>query len=312
MKYVVLSECVMANPIEYKTHDHFCLIHFTEQSFPPLDALIKSLPEHCRLPAEALKRNLRATALTATIPYQMAFASVWRRNYDFTVLLEKLEGGRNIHARAEKKHLRNMLSVKNRKRHADHIHAVMNDYLRMEEIRFAAAELIRQCTVQTWSALEVFASDIFVSLLNAKSTLALALIGDEKAKKLFQLKGIPLEVLSEYNFDLTSKMGTLLAGYHPIDTIPSMKAVFGAVLPNRKAINRALSIRELWLLFQRRHLIVHRRGIVDSSYLSSTGDKVALGSVIHISPDVLETYINVVIEAATAIGVGATAELRSS
>ena len=299
----------------YEAHDHFCFIQFGEGSFGLLDSLIKSLPEQCRTPAEAFKRNLRATALMATLPYQMAFGSLWRRNYDFILLEEKLkarvDGRRNTHVRAQEKLLKEMQSEKKKERHVDHILHMLNGDLEKEEIRFAASELIRQCTVQVWSTLEVFASDMFVSLVNAKPSLVIPLMENEKTKRLFQVKGIPFDLLSEYKFDLTSSMGNLLVGFHPIDTIPSMKAVFEVVLPNRKAISGALNDRELWLLFQRRHLIVHRRGIVDSSYLSATGDKVSLGTEIRISPDALEKYMKLVLKAGAAIGAGVAAELKS-
>lgn len=290
-------------------HHHFCFIEFSDNSFPLLDSIIKDLPEHCRRPAEAFKRNLRAAAVTVTIPHQMAVASVMRRAYEFFMIDEKISGHPKAHERAQKRFDKALRSEKNLDRHAEEVKHILEENLKNEEIRLAASELIRQCTVQLWSALEVFASDMFVSLLNAKPDLALKLIANEKTKRLFQPKGVPFETLFEYQFNLTSSMGNLLSNYQPIDTVPSMKTIFGAILPNPEAISRVLSDRVLWLLFQQRHLIVHRRGIVDSSYLSATGDKASLGKEICISPTTLKKYMKCVIKAGAAIGDGVVTEL---
>jgi hypothetical protein len=56
----------------------------------------------------------------------------------------------------------------------------------------------------------------------------------------------------------------------------------------------ALEQKEMWVLNQRRHLIVHRRGIVDASYIANTGDALALGAELTISPNELERYLTLV------------------
>lgn len=47
----------------------------------------------------------------------------------------------------------------------------------------------------------------------------------------------------------------------------------------------------IWDLYQRRHLIVHRKGIVDALYLVETGEKRPLGSVLEITAGDLEDAI---------------------
>lgn len=296
----------------YNAREHFSFYQLKEASLLPLDSLVQSLPEQCRSPVQALIRNLRATVLTASMPYQVTFAGMWRRNFEHTLLVERIKRGRNARERALKQFRKDMESEKNRRKLAEYLRVILGQDLEIEEIRFAAGELIRECTVQVWSALEIFSRDIFVSLLNAKPNLAISLIENEGTKRLFQLKGIPFELLYDYKFNLTSNMGDLLAGYHPIDTIPSMKAVFGAILPNRKMVNDALSGRKLWLLFQRRHLIVHRRGIVDLNYLSATGEKIEVGTEIKITPEEFEKYVELVLAASFAIGTGVVTELGIS
>jgi hypothetical protein len=62
-------------------------------------------------------------------------------------------------------------------------------------------------------------------------------------------------------------------------------------------LRACLSDHELWLLAQRRHLIVHRRGIVDNRYLESTGEKLVPGSQISISPSDIERGLDIVCSA---------------
>jgi hypothetical protein len=42
--------------------------------------------------------------------------------------------------------------------------------------------------------------------------------------------------------------------------------------------------RSLWILCQRRHLILHRRALVDRKYLRATGENLQLGSQLQIAP----------------------------
>jgi hypothetical protein len=298
----------------YHYHQHFCNLQFDRGALPlldSLDSLVKDLPEQIRSPVEAFKRNLSATAKTASLPYQMAATSVLNREYEYILLEERIAGHRKTHERAHKKFLKDRQLEKNLDRYTNHVKHILEDNLDNPAIRIAASELIRQCAVQLWSALEVVASDIFVTFLNARPDLTIRLTENEKTKKLIQLKGIPIEALAKYQFNLTSNMGNLLVNYLPVDTVNSMKAIFGAILPNPKAINRVLSDHELWRLFQQRHLIVHRRGIVDSSYLSATGDNVPIGSEIAITPAMLKKYMKCVLKAGSAIGAGVVAELKA-
>ena len=75
---------------------------------------------------------------------------------------------------------------------------------------------------------------------------------------------------------------------------------------------QALSDRDLWLLFQRRHLIVHRRGIVDSAYIAATGEDLLVGTEMSITPRDFEIYINAVLGAAITIGSGIVAGYKRS
>ena len=62
---------------------------------------------------------------------------------------------------------------------------------------------------------------------------------------------------------------------------------------------------KLWLLQQRRHLIVHRRGVVDKQYLEKTGEKIKVGEQLSPTPAEIEEYFRHACDAALALVKGA-------
>lgn len=58
---------------------------------------------------------------------------------------------------------------------------------------------------------------------------------------------------------------------------------------------------KLWLLQQRRHLIVHRRGVVDKQYLEKTGEKLNVGEQLLPTPAEIEEYFKDACDAAIAL-----------
>jgi hypothetical protein len=128
--------------------------------------------------------------------------------------------------------------------------------------RQAHEDLMRQCLAATWSALEVLARDSFEKLIEAvpsclrrlcNSSFGLEKLGKNLCNKI--LGGSipePDSVTSRLNFN-------------NLDMIRS--TYLHAVDAREDARLTSLGSPALDLLFQRRHLIVHKRGVVDASYL---------------------------------------------
>jgi hypothetical protein len=53
----------------------------------------------------------------------------------------------------------------------------------------------------------------------------------------------------------------------------------------------------LWLLWQRRYVLVHKRGLVDAAYLKRTGDKQSIGARLRISASYLDEIFGLVSDA---------------
>lgn len=89
-----------------------------------------------------------------------------------------------------------------------------------------------------------------------------------------------------------------------------MKVVYRVIAPSDQELMKALGNRELWILNQRRNLIVHRRAIVDEQYLANTGESLQAGQEIVITPQDLDRYLSVTRDAGIELIRAATGRMR--
>jgi phage tail protein X len=136
-------------------------------------------------------------------------------------------------------------------------------------------ELLRQGSVLAWTALEVLANDLFIQLLNAVPDLSTNLM-EARTGNRFQLKRIPLEDLARFGFNLSDKMGALLADKQPLDSTAIIREVFEVLFPDSAELRTVLQNDRLWILYQNRNLILHRSGVIDKTYIANTGIAPAL------------------------------------
>jgi hypothetical protein len=111
------------------------------------------------------------------------------------------------------------------------------------------------------------------------------------------LKAVAVDTLAEYDFDLSRRMGDVLIRLRAIDSIPVMRATFRVLWPDAIQLHDSLADNTLWILNQRRHLIVHRRGVIDRDYIDKTGADVALGGELVVSASDVEAHVSAVIRA---------------
>ncbi len=174
--------------------------------------------------------------------------------------------------------------------------------------REAAAELLRQGTVLLWAAFEEFSRDLITTHLDASPQKAVDLLISQEGRRLFGIRALEFEALKQFGFDLSNCMGRVVTSFHDLSSLPAIKTVAGVVFPDYEAVRHALSSKDLWMLGQRRHLMVHNRGVVDQRYLDATGDYLPLGERITISPADVENYAVVIQDAADAMLQAASAE----
>ncbi len=144
-------------------------------------------------------------------------------------------------------------------------------------------------------------SEILRLLLNAKPTLAVRLLSDQSTKKYFTGRILSIDVLAMREFNIACSMGDLILEHHHLDSLAVFKDVFNVIFPNHSDLRSQLANPELWMLWKRRHLIVHKRGIVDASYLSTTSDTAEIGSRLKITGDYIHRCLALVRDVAAQL-----------
>jgi hypothetical protein len=165
----------------------------------------------------------------------------------------------------------------------------------------AGRELTRQGVVLVWGAFEVLARDVFVEFLNRQPARVETLLSNPSNRKRFGIEKLDWGTLSNFGFDLSKNVGNVLAERTDLDDVPTIKDAFGALFPTASELATKLANRQLWVLFQRRNLIVHRRGIVDRQYNEKTGESLPLGSQLWPTPADVEAYLDASVQAGAAI-----------
>lgn len=154
------------------------------------------------------------------------------------------------------------------------------------EFTRSADELLRQVLVMSWGAFEVLASDLIVALTTHQPALALPILRSKKMQ-------VSADMLERYGFDLSLSMGRIISDAMKMDSLGAIREIYAITLSSDK-LNVELSDSRLWLMFQRRSLIVHRRGVVDTYYLSKTSDDLPIGETIMIQSGDAEAALEIV------------------
>jgi hypothetical protein len=264
--------------------------------------------------AAAFEQNVSAVIATMGIPVTLASAAAkgshWQRIHSAeriralkleAVLGENegtLEARRKANAQkiASEKMREFVTSRDGRDKIAADACGFLLEALNSSNLSAAAAELLLQGTVLTWSALEILCRDLFEAILNADPKRALTVMQEPTAKQRLQSK-FTLEELAASGFDLSSSLGSLLSAQQDFSDIRTIKAVMLPAIKSDSAVEAVLGEKNLWVLCQQRHLIVHRRGVVDARYLEATGEARQIGERLAVTPSELESQIEGVVNA---------------
>lgn len=290
-----------------------------KQLFAPLAEAIARVSKPFAEIGTALRVNIGGLISTVSMPYTLAERSTSDRHWQRISSAARirslmLDAGPNetaeeLESRRQREALTRAESeMANFVQSAEGRTAFMRDTLEfLENLRSdeavigAANELILQGVVLCWGAFEVMARDCFIAHLNAKPTRTLALLGDSVAKRRFELSKVSLETLATHDFNLSERMGTLLAEQHDLSDVYSVKSVYQALFPDDKRLFDALSDSDLRLLSLRRNLIVHHCGIIDETYAAAANCCQQIGEGLKLSPGNLEVHLGTTVKVATSI-----------
>ncbi len=296
--------------------------------FVPLDLrhLLKTLyevreglPNDISAMADAFEHNIKAVLDTISLPFEMASANAHNRHWQRISTAERIRAEipeiQSDETPEEMEDRKNRIAAKNASdimteflASDEGVDAISNDIAEFllsargrSGIFEASSELILQCTVLTWSLFEVFARDVFTAITNTNPKLVELLFQDRDIKKKFDFTKVPFDVLVEHGFDISKKMGTILVSQQDLSDLRTIKSIFICLYGRNTALCDSINSNTLWRLSQQRHLIVHKRGIVDFEYLKNTGDDLQCGSKLQVTPQQLEEYLVSVIDVVCSV-----------
>jgi len=283
-----------------------------DELFAPLTEVVSTLSEPFIEIGKAFRANIDGLLSTVSIPYRLAYTSSFNAHWQ---RIRLAEGIRSLKLTPEPDETDEALELR-REEHALAIaRPKMDSFVRslegqellladtvgfLESLRSdeslveAANELILQGVVLCWGAFEVLARDSFIAHLNASPVRTLTLLADPVAKRRFELSKVSLETLAANGFNLSARMGNLLAEQQDLSDVLSIKAAYEALFPANFEVRDALNDPDLRILSLRRNLIVHRRGIIDATYAASANCAQQQGLRLKISPDDLDVHLRTV------------------
>lgn len=302
---------VAKNELDARIRDmraHFLVPAPTDEVCAGLDAWAEPLRPEYQAVVKALRHSLASAVSTVAMPFALASASVEQSHFQRIHIAERIRASDEDEAVRERHALTKANSrMRDLADSEDGRNILIRDTCGFllgtlkHGLEPAAQELIQQGLVLVWSAFEVFCRDAFEALLNAEPAKIRALINHPTTRKRFEAERLPLDTLVLYGFDLSSRLGSALVGQQEFSDLQTIKAVFAVLFPGKTQLTQALAQRDLWTLYQRRHLIVHRRGVIDQLYLGATGETLAIGTRLVVSPGAFETALGVVVSTGTAV-----------
>ena len=180
------------------------------------------------------------------------------------------------------------------------------------DLSSAVQDLLQQGVVLVWSATEVLFRDVFESYLNSHPECVTLLQEDPEVCKRFSQFKFSLQTLTDYRFDLSASLGSYLLSINDFSGLPVIRSVYLALFPKSDALRSRLGDRKLWKLSQQRHLIVHRRGIIDTSYVEKVDSSAILGDRLEIDPNQLLGQIELAIDTGAELLVGLCGKIGAS
>ncbi|MCV0396767.1 MAG: hypothetical protein K5872_20880 [Rhizobiaceae bacterium] len=283
--------------------------------YDPLVAIGEE-PSAISASVRAFKDNLSSAITVGSIPFQLAQSSVLHQRFAQIRTAERIRSlavdeGTDDRAseklaynRAKKAFTREITDQETIEDFGRQTLTVLDGHLSDKEFSDSADELLRQVLVIAWGAFETLVSDSLRSVLNCRPELSLNLFSERQYRDVLIGKNTVLE-LERRNFDLSKSMGDIVFDTFRMDGLEKIRDVCSIIF-NNDELNVFLKNDALWTLSQRRNLIVHRRGLVDSRYLSKTGDTRSIGDRLTLTASEIEDSLVVVRDAGVAFARAAT------
>lgn len=158
--------------------------------------------------------------------------------------------------------------------------------------------------VFTWCSFEVCMKDLWETALNTGNKLVMktTLSNVSNIDRInnfsgIQGKSINLDYLAQYNYNVANKLGSILVNKFDFSSVYGIKQAYSCAFPRSTAIKEALENKELVQLEARRHIIVHKAGVIDDAFCKKTNvNKKLTGNKLGLSDEELSEFGNVAID----------------
>ncbi len=261
--------------------------------------------------------GLQSVLSAATLPFELIQSAALERRFDRFLMAEGIRGPKSTiplpgevaidddererlaYERADRRMNDFMSSKEGSDYFRDTLVHEMNHRLRSQGVRTAAEELMVQTLISSWSVFESFSRSFIISAINENPRMAEPVLRAPDLRDVFGKQVVDLQTIGDHGFDLSSSMGSILFKNRRLDSLGNIRSVMKALLDSSE-VQTALG-QELWLLNQRRHLLVHNRGIIDAEYCKNTGDKGPIGAKLKVTATDAENSLTAVRDAILAV-----------
>lgn len=285
---------------------------FDGELLAELDAFEPKMPLPAAFIQNALN-GLQSVTSAGSLPFQLVSHSVHQRRFDGIHTAERIRSLKDVehgHEPSEELNRQSFQSATARMtefvrsdegvRHfRDGIIDDLDQRLNSPPVADAAFELLVQTLISAWTVFESSVRAFVIDWINADPQQATSVLASPDLRPYFGKQVVDIAVIGEHAFDLTSSMGDILFRERRLDNLSVIRNVLEALF-NNSDVRLALA-EDMWMLNQRRHLFVHRRGLVDAEYLGRTDDAVPIGERLYITSTDVEHYIRAVQNAFVAI-----------
>lgn len=259
--------------------------------------------------ATTLHMNLKATAQAATTPWYTAMLGTFGGRAG--ALRHFLENARESN---DQQSIRSAIEVlKDMNAPLQQTFGVLQTIHERAVATEAFQALLRQASAMIWAAFETFASDVFCYLYSEDLRFLHQIVLVQKKDDPWGSK--PRKLLNWIEEE-TKRDSTLT----PVSAIASfsqslalnLNAIrhFSKILfLNDKDLHPQLQSHLLANLSTRRHLLMHRAGIIDQEYLASTGETLPVGASLLVTPHDVRCGLQAVAEAGASLARAADALL---
>lgn len=257
--------------------------------------------------------GLRSVTSAGSLPFQLVSHSVQQRRFDALHTAERILSLKDIEHGQDPSPERNRQSFQNATARMnefvgsgegvrylrDEVISSLDQRLNSPAVSNAAFELLVQSLISTWAVFESSVRAFVINWINAHPQQTKFVLASPDLKQYFGKQVVDINVIGEHAFDLTSSMGDILFGERRLDNLSIIRSVFEALFNSSNV--RSTLAEDMWMLNQRRHLFVHRRGSVDAEYLGRTNDAFPIGARLAVTSSDIKRYIRAVQSAFVAI-----------